>query len=187
MWRSSVAGGPQQVLHGPGEWPDSAGPNAVHGHAVSGRPRLRRGNAGEDTDPLDTLFLVRVAASGALCGFRVTMAADIWPLSRRVASTPLGTRSASREGCRYGAPWPRCRGCRRSVFDDRGRLRCRPRFPRRAVAGYDQESPWRVRAYCRSTQLPYAETSLLGSYRQALRFLHRIGRAARSEPAVPAR
>ena len=35
-----------------------------------------------------------------------------------------------------------------------------------------------VRAYCRGHGLPYAETSLIGSYRQALRHLDTVGRAA---------
>lgn len=39
-----------------------------------------------------------------------------------------------------------------------------------------------VRAYCREIGLPYAEMSLFGSYRQALRYVHQIGRAAGRTP-----
>ena len=37
-----------------------------------------------------------------------------------------------------------------------------------------------VRAYCLDHGLPYTETSLLGSYRQALRHLHTVGRTERA-------
>jgi fatty acid desaturase len=47
-----------------------------------------------------------------------------------------------------------------------------------------------VRAYCQDHGLPYAETSLLDSYRQALRHLHTIGRTdpqtTSAEASVPA-
>jgi fatty acid desaturase len=43
-----------------------------------------------------------------------------------------------------------------------------------------------VRAYCREIGLPYAETSLFGSYRQALRYVHQIGRAAGRRPRARA-
>jgi fatty acid desaturase len=39
-----------------------------------------------------------------------------------------------------------------------------------------------VRAYCREIGLPYAEMSLFGSYRQALRYVHQIGRVAGRAP-----
>ncbi|MFF0099662.1 fatty acid desaturase family protein [Micromonospora sp. NPDC005257] len=44
-----------------------------------------------------------------------------------------------------------------------------------------------VRAFCREHDLPYVETGLLDSYRQALRHLHRVGRNARpaGESASP--
>ncbi|GAA1728906.1 fatty acid desaturase family protein [Streptomyces yatensis] len=38
-----------------------------------------------------------------------------------------------------------------------------------------------VREHCRSLGLPYAETGLLDSYRQGLRHMHTVGRAARPE------
>jgi fatty acid desaturase len=34
-----------------------------------------------------------------------------------------------------------------------------------------------VRSYCRQLGLPYVDSSLFGSYRQALRYLHRVGRS----------
>ncbi len=39
-----------------------------------------------------------------------------------------------------------------------------------------------VRAYCREIGLPYTEMSLFGSYRQALRYVHRIGQIAGRTP-----
>jgi len=43
-----------------------------------------------------------------------------------------------------------------------------------------------VAAFCAEHGLPYAESSLLGSYAQALRHLNEVGRSARQAPAVPA-
>jgi fatty acid desaturase len=42
-----------------------------------------------------------------------------------------------------------------------------------------------VRAFCRSRGLPYAETSLVDSYRQAVRHLHTVGRSAATRNAIP--
>jgi fatty acid desaturase len=43
-----------------------------------------------------------------------------------------------------------------------------------------------IRAYCLSHGLPYMETSLIDSYRQALRHLHTVGRSDQPEGIVAA-
>ena len=50
-----------------------------------------------------------------------------------------------------------------------------PSMPRRSLR---QARPI-VRAHCRRIGLPYAETSLFDSYRQALRYVHQVGRVGR--------
>ena len=40
-----------------------------------------------------------------------------------------------------------------------------------------------VQAFCEQHGLPYCQTSLAGSYVQALRHLHAVGRASREDPA----
>jgi len=41
-----------------------------------------------------------------------------------------------------------------------------------------------VQAYCTEVGVPYAQTGLVDSYRQALRFLHEVGAPARAEHAA---
>jgi fatty acid desaturase len=43
-----------------------------------------------------------------------------------------------------------------------------------------------VAAFCRQRGVPYCESSLVGSYAQALRHLNAVGRASRRPPAIPA-
>jgi fatty acid desaturase len=53
-----------------------------------------------------------------------------------------------------------------------------PSMPRPALR---QAQPI-IRAYCLENELPYAETSLIDSYRQALRHLHTVGRGGAGVP-----
>jgi fatty acid desaturase len=43
-----------------------------------------------------------------------------------------------------------------------------------------------IAAFCRQREVPYCETSLIGSYAQALRYLNAVGRAAVPAAAMPA-
>ena len=40
-----------------------------------------------------------------------------------------------------------------------------------------------IRAFCQERDLPYCQTSLAGSYAQALRYLHNVGKSARTAVA----
>jgi hypothetical protein len=41
-----------------------------------------------------------------------------------------------------------------------------------------------IRAFCQQRDLPYCETSLVGSYAQALSYLNSVGKLARLESAA---
>ena len=57
-----------------------------------------------------------------------------------------------------------------------------PRMPRNRL----RRSSVIVQAFCAEMGVPYHETSFLGSYRELLRFLHRVGAPLRSPAGAPA-